>query len=477
MKRFICTIMAICLILTSLPLCAFGADSLDNQREHLQSELVAVEKKLKELGKESKETKEYIDALDAKLTNLKKQYSIAESEIDQTTNRIAQLENDITTNEQDMTQLSIDIPAIEVEVEELNASFSEIYSAYCKRMRAMYISGSQFSTIEFILNSDSLSTLLTRYEMVSAVAKHDSDLLKEVKARASKLTASKDELNKKYTVLEQTQIELKADKEELKLEQISLMQKQDELKDKKAIIEEQQKEANTLLKKLNDKTKDYGEYRDITQEELDAIDRAIEEADKKYQQTTTTTKKPTTTTTTTTAPSQQNGTTQKPTTTTTTAPTTENTSSQYINLTYPCPAYTRITCGFGDYHGHTGCDFSTAGTINQRIVAAEAGTVIVSTDIYCNRSTCKKANHGGGYCSYGRYIVIRHDKTTDKGETVYTLYAHNNSRLVEAGQHVSRGQQIANSGNTGNSTGPHCHFEVRVGGSSQSYAVNPKLYL
>jgi murein DD-endopeptidase MepM/ murein hydrolase activator NlpD len=131
-------------------------------------------------------------------------------------------------------------------------------------------------------------------------------------------------------------------------------------------------------------------------------------------------------------------------------------------LTYPCPKYTTITCGFGAYSGHTGCDFSTQGNENQKIVAAEDGTVIL----------VKLLER-----SYGHYIVIRHDKTTSSGKTVYTLYAHNNDILVSEGDHVTKGQQIAKSGSTGNSTGPHCHFEVRVGGSSQSYAVNPKNYL
>ena len=131
-------------------------------------------------------------------------------------------------------------------------------------------------------------------------------------------------------------------------------------------------------------------------------------------------------------------------------------------MTYPCPSYKKITCGFGAYRGHSGCDFSTGGKVNQKIVAAESGTVILVKLLET---------------SYGHYIVIRHDKTTPSGKVVYTLYAHNNNIIVKEGQYVTKGQQIAYSGSTGNSTGPHCHFEVRVGGSSQSYAVNPANYL
>ena len=254
------------------------------------------------------------------------------------------------------------------------------------------------------------------------------------------------------------------------------------MKKKKSAMEKQQIEANTTLQKINDQTKEYSELHDITQEEIDQIDNEIKEAIKKYQNKQTTTKKkkkkkPTTTKPTATKPNET-------TTEHVTEPTTEEEettedeiSSDFINMTYPCPDHTRITCAFHGYRGHNGCDFSTGGTTGHKIVAADSGTVIISRDITCNRNTCKKSYHGNGYCSYGRYIVIMHDHPNRNGETVYTLYAHNSIRSVSAGQHVSKGQQIALSGSTGNSTGPHLHFEVRLGDGSYNDAVNPAYYL
>lgn len=86
---------------------------------------------------------------------------------------------------------------------------------------------------------------------------------------------------------------------------------------------------------------------------------------------------------------------------------------------------------------HTGVDFSAPqGT---PVKAAAAGTVVV-------------AQSGG---SYGTHVVIKH------GDGVYTLYAHFSAKSVSVGETVTAGQQIGNVGSTGNSTGPHLHFELR----------------
>ncbi|MCH5187591.1 MAG: peptidoglycan DD-metalloendopeptidase family protein [Oscillospiraceae bacterium] len=125
---------------------------------------------------------------------------------------------------------------------------------------------------------------------------------------------------------------------------------------------------------------------------------------------------------------------------------------------WPAPSGTRITSPFG-YRTHPisgqtgslhrGIDISTGYGTN--IVAGEAGVVTIA-----------KYNS-----SYGRYIVINH------GNGYTTLYAHNSQLLVSVGQTVSRGQVIAKAGSTGNSTGPHCHFEVSYNGTLQ----NPLNYL
>jgi murein DD-endopeptidase MepM/ murein hydrolase activator NlpD len=91
-------------------------------------------------------------------------------------------------------------------------------------------------------------------------------------------------------------------------------------------------------------------------------------------------------------------------------------------------------------HGHNGVDL--AAPVGTSILASAAGTVAVARDT------------GWNY-GYGKYIVINHPNGTQ------TVYAHLSSINVGVGQTVAQGQKIAAMGNTGRSTGPHLHFEVR----------------
>ena len=83
----------------------------------------------------------------------------------------------------------------------------------------------------------------------------------------------------------------------------------------------------------------------------------------------------------------------------------------------------------------------------------------------------KKNSSCGCNDGYGNYVVISH------GNGIYTLYAHLASISVADGQSVTVGQQVGVIGSTGHSTGPHLHFEVRVGGNSTKNRVNPLDYL
>ena len=125
------------------------------------------------------------------------------------------------------------------------------------------------------------------------------------------------------------------------------------------------------------------------------------------------------------------------------------------NLQWPVPSCTLITSRFGyrvapttgasTYHG--GLDIGAS--MGASIVAAGAGDVI----------------YAGANGGYGNCVMIDH------GNGVVTVYAHMSSIGVSYGQYVTAGQYVGAVGSTGVSTGPHCHFEIRINGAQTDPAA------
>lgn len=119
-------------------------------------------------------------------------------------------------------------------------------------------------------------------------------------------------------------------------------------------------------------------------------------------------------------------------------------------MTWPLPGFYTITSPFGNrlhptlhvYKLHTGVDIAGAGCNGRNVVAAADGKVITA----------------GWLSGYGYTVMIDH------GGGVVTLYGHSQRLLVNVGDRVKAGQAIMLVGTTGNSTGPHLHFEVRIDG-------------
>ncbi|WP_447038166.1 M23 family metallopeptidase [Streptomyces sp. DSM 118878] len=106
---------------------------------------------------------------------------------------------------------------------------------------------------------------------------------------------------------------------------------------------------------------------------------------------------------------------------------------------------------------HSGQDFAVP--VGTNVGAAHAGTVVKAGP-----------NGGGDGPAYGNAVVIKHDNGT------YSQYAHLSRIDVHVGQNVTTGQHIALSGNTGNSSGPHLHFEIRKTANYGS-AIDPVAFL
>lgn len=120
---------------------------------------------------------------------------------------------------------------------------------------------------------------------------------------------------------------------------------------------------------------------------------------------------------------------------------------------YRWPTYGVVTSGFGQRFGQMHAGIDIAGPIGTPIFAAASGVVVFA---------------GWSPEGLGNVVTIRH------GDGNLSLYAHNESLLVRKGQKIKQGQQISTMGSTGNSTGPHLHFEIHPQGRSP---MNPRAFL
>lgn len=448
--------------------------SPEEKQTVIKQKLAEIDAKLDSLGEKSSETEEYISTLDERIEYLQKELKLSGDEIKNSKTKIGDLKEQYSDNEKEIADLNVEIKELSGKTKKLQKDFDDNYERYCQRLRALYISG-DVNIMGVLLTSPDISTLLTRMEMVRRVSKADTALLKSLESEASNLKNTKSTLESKQIKLSDNQKNLITTQQNLTQTVDTLEAQQSDYKKKETAYKTEKEESDTLLANLHKQTDMYSEYRNQDEAELREINAEIEAAAEKYreeieakQTTTTTATKPSVTESTTADTSVNDDESDSDDTTHTTKPSTTKKPSNSLNFTYPVPSQKKITCDYGDagYSGHTGVDYSCP--TGSRIVAVESGIVIISTDLY---------NDKGDYRSYGRYIVIMHDKKNARGEYVYTLYAHNSQRVVSEGTHVEKGQLIAYSGSTGNSTGPHCHFEVRTPSASYDDCVNPRNYL
>lgn len=131
-----------------------------------------------------------------------------------------------------------------------------------------------------------------------------------------------------------------------------------------------------------------------------------------------------------------------------------STTSRYYNL---------ITYGYGPRNQPT----AGASTNHKALDIAVSYQPVYAPADGCVDAVITESNSGG----YGNYIKIKHS------DNLYTCYGHLSSFNVTVGQTVTRGYKIGTSGNTGISSGPHLHWEVRVGSGTMNDRVNPLNYI
>ena len=420
--------------------------TLEDQKKELEAKLKESEKLLASFEEEAKTTADYIDALDEKIGYMNEELNVLDKQIAQARAKVDELTKQIEPIEKELKELEKQYEAAKEEFDKLNDEFDSTYNAYCLRLRAIYMSGGT-SIIAALLTSKDISQFINRIEMIRAVSRADAKLLQKVNTQMEKIITKQDGLNSKKAAVIKARDVLSAKKNECKKQQESIEANQEEIASKKISLSEMRAQSDQLFAQYTAKTKMYTEFRNEDEELVKAVDDEIDALLSGLK-----------------SPDEV-----------TTAPDAEHNpdaankadseesslysnSNAVLNLTYPAPGHYAVSQEYGHYRNgkaHSGIDFPYP--TGSKVVAAQKGIVI----------KVKRLNY-----SYGYYIMIYHG-TDAKGRKIVTLYAHNSSILVSVGQTVKKGEQIARGGSTGNSTGPHCHFELIMDGAK----VNPKNYL
>lgn len=374
--------------------------------------------KLDKINQNIKEAQKELDSLDDQVADKKaysdalmKKIDLLQDKLDALESNRDDLQSEIDAVQKRIDETQAEINKAEKEIEKKEREFDGVYEEYCQRLRAMYISGN-VSMLEVLLESGDISSILTRAEMVKSVSEQDSATLDD-------LMTKMEEINKEREELANNKIQLGKDKDSLNSRKQELQKSIDEYNSSKAELNAEVEECNAALASLDDKRSEVKETIDTNQEQKRQIEAEINNA---------------------LSGSGSN------------KPGSGNYNPGTGQLAYPT-SYRQISAGYpnysnGSYHGGVDWPCPTGTAVH----ASDSGVVVIA----------KKLTY-----SYGQYILIDH------GNGLSTLYAHNSSLVVGVGDKVSKGQIIAYSGESGNATGPHVHFEVRLNGTR----VNPMSYL
>ena len=283
------------------------------------------------------------------------------------------------------------------------------------------------STIELILESDSIAGFFTNMELMSLIADADAQALDELQIAVDDaqlaVDSAMEEANNMQTIIEAKQAEL------------------DELERRIGV-------TTQALDKVSTQITDEEKTLDAVNAEAAKIDRQLRNMQSQYN-----------------AQNRSSSSSGRSSGSSSSSGGGGTRTVSGVTFSWPTASH-KITSPFGyrihPISGvkkmHTGIDIGNCG-YGATIMAAADGKVIKAYKPYNGRNT--------GGTGYGNYVIIDH------GNGVTTLYGHCKNVYVSAGQTVSRGQRIATVGSTGSSTGPHLHFEVRINGSQK----NPKNYL
>lgn len=368
-----------------------------------------------ELNQKIQETKDNLNEVNSQKEESQNKVNNLSSQIDSYESQINSLKNEIETKTNEVNELQKKLDELEAEREKNQSLLDE-------RLVTLYESG-EVSYLDMLLSSTDLTEFISSYYMIETLTAADKELIQNLENDKKEIADTQEKVNSSLNEIETKKSELET--------------VQQQLSDAK---DEEQTKVDKLTEQSHDLESDVEEYKK-KMKELDAKEKAQEAAlQKKYEEA----KK---------KAEQGNSSGSSSNSGGSSSSGSAVSSKGFIRPVKTGSITATMYYSSGKYHGAV--DFGVS--VGTPVYAAADGIVVTST--------------WGGSDSYGYYIKIKHYNG------LYTLYAHGSSLVVSVGQEVKQGQLIMYSGNTGNSTGPHLHFEVRVSPGGYSNRDNPLNYL
>lgn len=371
----------------------------------------------------------YADDLDDQVQDLQGQIDSSRLEQENWQQVIEDVSAKLKQIQADLDAANARLQSIQTKQAEINAQIAQTQNeivkmeAYLKtrqdvlnrRVRAIYMHG-QLNYLEVILGANSFSDFANRVELLKRVIRSDYNLILEIQKQKAAIEAKKAQLEEDKRQLDALAAEAEKTRQEIAKKKAEQQKVLDAAKSNKAAAAQMEQDLNAQLASV----------RNLIQQRLAAVEAARQAAQQQA------------------ASDDEGG---------------GGSDDNYVQGTgamgWPCSGPITSPFGyrthpiFGTTIFHAGIDIGV--DYGTPIHAADSGVVVYS----------------GWISGYGNAVIIDH------GGGISTLYGHNQSLAVSEGQSVSKGSVIAYAGSTGNSTGPHCHFEVDVNGSP----VNPMGYL
>ena len=421
LKRILCAMLCVCMISIpmAIPTTVSAEDSisdLEQQLQQLEQENEKYQKILDDTKSDIAEKEEYKSALVSKVQVLDEKIAV-------TREKISSLNDDIKEK-----QDAYDKGLSEVE---------DQFDALANRLRILYMSGNA-TDLEIIFGAKDFSDLIDKMELVKSLANSDKELISEIQTKLDELSTKKEALE--------------ADKKDLETQQASLKSDQDEFN--KLISDNDE-----ILKNLyasNSKAQNSLESAALQSDEIEAKISQYYAAQKAAAEHAAQASQSSSGSSSSSSSSSSSGSSSS-------GSSSSGSSSVIVpsgsGFAWPTPGFVSLSSEWfedREVYNHGGIDIAGAGIMGTPVVAAADGTV-VATNSSCTHNWGKSYSCGCGG-GYGNYVMISH------AGGKMTVYGHLTSLTVSSGQSVSRGQVIGYVGSTGNSTGPHLHYECRLNG-------------